>query len=265
MPTLYLRLPICSFLTWCPFQNFYTSFLTPWLLCLCVTTGHSRAANETVHLMFHYCVHCYSTSAGPLPEHLVQAAFEESWAFHTEIAEVLQPEDLRGKLQKSLMVLFLNSRPMNRGEKEPLNIAHPAQERSKFGQGRQLLGEIQFHLLDTVQLHYSENFLNSFLGPWNNLYLLTAQVYGPLPLLHPPEEVGDKFSPGLFLKTKIYVHLQGSQRMLCPWHVLSHWCHQWTWGHMVLVSRPHVPEVLASISQVQHPQFALPMGKQKIW
>ena len=63
----------------------------------------------------------------PSPEHLVQAAFKERWTFHTEIAEVLQSEDLRSKLQKSLMVLFLSSRPMNGGEKEFLNIAHLAQ------------------------------------------------------------------------------------------------------------------------------------------
>ena len=118
-----------------------------------------------MHLIFYYCVHCYSISAVHLPKHLVQVAFEESWTFHTEIAEVLQPEDLRGKLQKSLMVLFLNSRPMNEGEKESLNIALLAQERSKLGQSGQLLGEIQFHLLDTVQLYHTENFLNIFLGP----------------------------------------------------------------------------------------------------
>ena len=200
----------------------------------------------------------------PSPEHLVQAAFEERWTFHTEILEVLQPEDLRGKLKKSLMVLFLSNRPMNRGEKESLNISHLAQERSKLGQGGQLLGETQFYLLYTVQLHHTENFLNVFFGPWNNFYLLTAQVHGAFPLLHPPEEVGEEFDRGLCLETKFYVYHQGSQWVLCPWHVLSHWCHQWAWGHMVHVSRPHVPEVLASISQVQHPQFASPVGKQKI-
>lgn len=66
-------------------------------------------------------------------------------------AEVLQSEDLRGKLQKLLMVLFLSSILYERRENEFLNIAHLAQE-SKLGQGGQLLGEIQFHLLDTVQL-----------------------------------------------------------------------------------------------------------------
>ena len=63
----------------------------------------------------------------PSPEHLVQAAFEERWTFHTEIPEVLQPEDLRSKLQKMLIVLILNSRHMNGAEKEFLNIAHLAQ------------------------------------------------------------------------------------------------------------------------------------------
>ena len=200
----------------------------------------------------------------PSPEHLVQAAFEERWTFHTEILEVLQPEDLRGKLNKSLMVLFLSNRPMNRGEKESLNISHLAQERSKLGQGGQLLGETQFYLLYTVQLHHTENFLNIFLGPWNNFYLLTAQVHGAFPLLHPPEEVGEEFDRGLCLETKFYVYHQGSQWVLCPWHVLSHWCHQWAWGHMVHVSRPHVPEVLASISQVQHRSLHLLWGNRRL-
>ena len=116
-------------------------------------------------LICYYCVRCFSPVVLPSPENPVQAAFEERWSFHTDIPEVLQPEGLKGKLQKSLMVLFLNSRPMNGGENEFLNIAHLAQERGKLGQGGQLLGEIQFHLLDTVQLHYSENFLNSVLRP----------------------------------------------------------------------------------------------------
>ena len=95
---------------------------------------------------------------------------------------------------------------MNAGENETLNVAHLTQERSKLGQGGQLLGETQFHLLYTVQLHHHENFLHIFLGHLNNIHLLTAQVYGGFSLLHPLEEVGEEFLQDLFLKTKFYVH-----------------------------------------------------------
>ena len=81
---------------------------------------------------------------------MVQTAFKEEWSFHAEAPEVPQLEDLRGQLQKILMVLLLHSRPTNAGENETLNVAHLTQERSKLGQGGQLLGETQCHHLYTV-------------------------------------------------------------------------------------------------------------------
>ena len=79
-----------------------------------------------------------------------------------EIPEVLQPEELRGKLDNMLLLLFLKCRHVDGGDIELLHIAHLAQESSKRGQGGQLPGAIHFQLLDTVQLHLSQDRHNIF-------------------------------------------------------------------------------------------------------
>ena len=76
---------------------------------------------------------------------------------------------------------------------------------------------------------------------------LTTQVEGRLSLLHPPKEVGEEVVQGLFLQAQVHKNLQWSQVLLCHWPGLSHWCHSWAWGPITAGSRPHAPEVLASI------------------
>lgn len=78
-----------------------------------------------------------------------------------EIPEVLQPEELRGKLE-AMLLLLLRRRYVDTRDKKPLHVAHLTQERGKRGQGGQRPGATHFHLLDTVQPHHTQN-LNVFL------------------------------------------------------------------------------------------------------
>ena len=132
-----------------------------------------------------------------------------------EIPEVVQPEELRGNLDNVLLFLLVKCRDVDVGEKESPHVTHLAQERSKHGQGGQMPGGVHLHLLDTVQLHPAQDRHNIFHGHFNNFQLLTAQVYGSFPLLHPPDEVGEEIIQGPFLQTKFYEHLQGSHGLLC--------------------------------------------------
>ena len=81
-----------------------------------------------------------------------------------EIPEMVQPEELRGNLDKVLLFLLPRCRQVDVGEKESLHITHLAQERSKHGQGGQMPGAIHLYLLNTVQLHHTQDLHNIFHG-----------------------------------------------------------------------------------------------------
>ena len=133
-----------------------------------------------------------------------------------EIPEVVQPEELRENLDNMLLLMLLKCRHEDEGQKQFLHVGHLAQERSKHGQGGQLPGAIHLDLLDTVQLHLSQDLHNIFHGHGRDAQLPAAQEYGIFSPLHPSAEVGEEGIQGPSLQGKIYEHLQGSQGPLCP-------------------------------------------------
>ena len=79
-----------------------------------------------------------------------------------EILEVSKPQELRGNLDKVILLLLREGRQVDGGETESLQITHLSQERSKCGQGGQMPNAIHLHLLDTVQLHHAQDLHNIF-------------------------------------------------------------------------------------------------------
>ena len=67
-----------------------------------------------------------------------------------EILEVSKPQELRGNLDKVILLLLREGRQVDGGETESLQITHLSQERSKCGQGGQMPNAIHLHLLETV-------------------------------------------------------------------------------------------------------------------
>ena len=81
-----------------------------------------------------------------------------------EILEVSKPQELRGNLDKVILLLLREGRQVDGGETESLQITHLSQERSKCGQGGQMPGAIHIYLLDTVQLHHAQDLHNIIHG-----------------------------------------------------------------------------------------------------
>ena len=130
-----------------------------------------------------------------------------------EIQEVAQPQELRGNLDKVILLLLHEGSQVNGREAESLQIIHLSQERSKRGQHGQMPGPIPTHL-DTVQLHHAQDLHSAVHGHRDSLQLLAAQVDGGFTLLQPPEDVGEEVVQGPFLQAKIYKNLQWSQVLL---------------------------------------------------
>ena len=110
------------------------------------------------------CIHCYLASGAHSPEHLVQASFQEEGRYQKEILEVAQPEELRSNLGNMLFFLIFEFRHVRVRETESLHIAHLAQERSKHSQAGQMPGAVYSHLLNTVQLHHTQDLHNTVSG-----------------------------------------------------------------------------------------------------
>lgn len=162
--------------------------------------------------------------------------------------EVVQLEGLQSNLHNVMTFLLLfKCRQIDAGEVESLFIL-------LFGPGKELTwpdwADAKCNSLPLPRYRPGALYLgfhNVFHGHWSYLLLLTAQAYGSFSLLQPPNEVGESSIHGTFNEVKFCEHLQGSQGLLCPWPVLCHQCHWCSWGHMDTRSRPHSPEVLASI------------------
>ena len=90
-----------------------------------------------------------------------------------------------------------------------------------------------------IQLHHAQELHSAIHGHRDSLQLLAAQVDGGFTLLHPPEDVGEEVVQSPFLQAKPSVEPSAalwlsSAQPLVPFVSLS--------------TRPHAPEVLASMS-----------------
>ena len=127
-----------------------------------------------------------------------------------EIQEVAQPQELRGNLDKVILLLLHEGSWVDGREAESLSFPEEEQTWPAWAYAR-----ANSHSPGHIQLHHAQDLHSAIHGHRDSLHLLAAQVDGGFTLLHPPEDVGEEVVQSPFLQAKIYKNLQWSQVLLC--------------------------------------------------